>query len=664
MALRFFDTRTRQLEEFRPLDPAGRAVKMYTCGPTVYNHAHIGNFRAYIFEDLLQRWLECRGYQVERVMNLTDVDDKTIRGCRESGVPLGEFTQPFKDAFFADLETLRIEPAAHFPNATDHIARMIEMIATLIERDIAYQADDGSVYFRIGKFPTYGQLAHLDLAELRPTGRINNDEYEKESIGDFALWKAWSEADGDVAWESPWGRGRPGWHIECSAMATGLLGPQLDIHCGAVDNIFPHHEAEIAQSESCTGQTFVRHWLHCAHLIVDGQKMAKSAGNFFTLRDLLERGWSGREIRYALLAIHYRQQLNFTFDGLAAARAALARIDASAPTKAYTDVSAAEGAALALYLFAGNVLQQSAGEMQRAAEAGFRVADPPFNLPLALAQLSVYLDPDLADAQRLVGSIYNVYGNYDAARAAFSQIGPASPHFEQAQIEIADSFSKEDRNDEAINVLKSAFRRDEDANEARLTLAGLYASEDAHEEAVKTSAEAIARLGDAPPEDAWRYFVTRAASLIELDRFDEAETDLKRAVDLAPEEAVALNYLGYSWAERGRNLDEAFALIEKAVALRPQSGAIIDSLGWAHYQRGDYEAALPHLEQAASLEPADPTVTDHLGDVYWRLGRKVEARFQWQRSLELEPKERARAATEKKLRSGLEPEKPESDGNS
>ncbi len=330
MALQFFDTRTRQLEEFRPLDPAGRGVKMYTCGPTVYNHAHIGNFRAYIFEDLLQRWLEYRGYKVERVMNLTDVDDKTIRGCREAGVPLAEFTQPYKDAFFDDLKTLRIEAATHFPNATDdrHIERMIAMIAQLIESGIAYQADDGSVYFRIGKFPRYGQLAHLDLDELRPSGRVQNDEYEKESIGDFALWKAWTEADGDVAWESPWGRGRPGWHIECSAMATGLLGPRLDIHCGAVDNIFPHHEAEIAQSESCTGETFVRHWLHCAHLIVDGQKMAKSAGNFFTLRDLLERGWSGREIRYALLAIHYRQQLNFTFDGLAAARAALARIDA------------------------------------------------------------------------------------------------------------------------------------------------------------------------------------------------------------------------------------------------------------------------------------------------------------------------------------------------
>jgi cysteinyl-tRNA synthetase len=303
---------------------------MYTCGPTVYNYAHIGNFRAYVFEDLLQRHLEARGFQVERVMNLTDVDDKTIAGCRKAGVPLAEFTAHFKAAFFEDLAALRIKPANHFPAATapEHIARMIAMIQTLQSQDIAYQAEDGSVYFRIARFPNYGCLAHLNLEELRPSGRIQNDEYEKESIGDFALWKAWQEGDGDVFWESPWGRGRPGWHIECSAMATALLGPQLDIHCGGVDNIFPHHEAEIAQSECVTGLQFARYWLHCAHLMVDGQKMSKSAGNFYTLRDLLERGYSGREIRYALLSVHYRLPLNFTLSGLEAARAALSRLDA------------------------------------------------------------------------------------------------------------------------------------------------------------------------------------------------------------------------------------------------------------------------------------------------------------------------------------------------
>jgi cysteinyl-tRNA synthetase len=338
MALRFFNTYSRELEDFGPLDPAGKRVKMYTCGPTVYNHAHIGNFRAYLFEDLLQRHLEARGYQVERVMNLTDVDDKTIRGAHNSGKRLADFTAVYKDAFFQDLDTLRIKRAAHFPAATEprYIERMIAMIQQLQSLGIAYQAEDRSVYFRLSKFPDYGKLAHLNLEELRPTGRIANDEYEKESIGDFALWKAWDEADGDVGWDSPWGRGRPGWHIECSAMATALLGPELDIHCGGVDNIFPHHEAEIAQSECCTGKKFVRYWLHCAHLMVDGQKMSKSLGNFYTLRDLLMKGFTGREVRSALLAVNYRLPLNFstrdaqgdlTFPGLASSRAALHRID-------------------------------------------------------------------------------------------------------------------------------------------------------------------------------------------------------------------------------------------------------------------------------------------------------------------------------------------------
>ena len=329
MALRFFNTYSRQLEEFQPLDGVARNVKMYTCGPTVYSFAHIGNFRAYLFEDLLQRHLELRGYKVERVMNLTDVDDKTIRGCREAGVPLAAFTQPFKDAFFADLETLRIKRADAYPAATDpqQLDAMIEMIRILIARDLAYQAEDKSVYYRIKNFPEYGKLAHFNLDELQSTGRVKNDEYEKENVGDFALWKAWDEADGAVRWPSPWGPGRPGWHIECSAMATQLLGEQIDIHCGGVDNIFPHHEAEIAQTEGCTGIQFVRYWLHCAHLLVDGQKMSKSLGNFHTLRNVLERGYNGREIRYALLRVHYRAQLNFTWEGMDEARTALARID-------------------------------------------------------------------------------------------------------------------------------------------------------------------------------------------------------------------------------------------------------------------------------------------------------------------------------------------------
>lgn len=327
MPIRYFNSHSRQLEDFVPLEP-GR-VRLYTCGPTVYNFAHIGNFRAYIFEDLLQRHLEFRGFKVHRVMNLTDVDDKTIRGCRAAGIPLAEFTKPFKNAFFEDLKTLRIKPADHYPEATaaDHIARMISMISTLEENGHAYRADDGSVYFRIRSFPAYGSLAHIVLDELQSGVRVRSDEYEKENVGDFALWKAWDEADGDVWWESPWGRGRPGWHIECSAMAIGILGPQLDVHCGGEDNIFPHHEAEIAQSECVTGLRFSKYWMHCKHLQVEGTKMAKSAGNFFTLRDLMDKGWSGREVRYSLLSVKYREPLNFTMDGLAAARSALSRLD-------------------------------------------------------------------------------------------------------------------------------------------------------------------------------------------------------------------------------------------------------------------------------------------------------------------------------------------------
>jgi cysteinyl-tRNA synthetase len=329
MTMRFFNTYSRKIEEFEPRDPAGHAVSIYTCGPTVYSRAHIGNFRAYIFEDLLQRHLELRGYKVHRVMNITDVDDKTIRGAREAKVPLAKFTEQFKRAFFEDAEMLRIKRADEFPAATDqrYVDRMIDMIRELIARGLAYQADDKSVYFRIKKFPNYGKLAHFDLTQLQSTGRVKHDEYDKEHIGDFALWKAWDEEDGDVKWASPWGPGRPGWHIECSAMAMALLGDQIDIHCGGVDNIFPHHEAEIAQSEGVTGKQFVRYWLHCAHLLVDGQKMAKSLGNFNTVPDVLAKAYTGRELRYALLRVHYRVPLNFTWEGMKEARESLGRID-------------------------------------------------------------------------------------------------------------------------------------------------------------------------------------------------------------------------------------------------------------------------------------------------------------------------------------------------
>src|SRR5947209_19134075 len=253
MALRFFNTYSRKIEDFEPRDPVSRKIDMYTCGPTVYSRAHIGNFRAYIFEDLLQRHLELRGYKVHRVMNITDVDDKTIRGTREAKIPLSKFTAQFKEAFFEDIETLRIKRADDFPAATDqrYIDKMIEMIAALISRGLAYQADDKSVYFRINKFPDYGKLAHFNLTQLQSTGRVKHDEYDKEHIGDFALWKAWDEEDGAVGWESPWGRGRPGWHIVCRLLLEKKNGDQIDIHCGGVDNIFSHHAAGMGQREGC-----------------------------------------------------------------------------------------------------------------------------------------------------------------------------------------------------------------------------------------------------------------------------------------------------------------------------------------------------------------------------------------------------------------------------
>jgi cysteinyl-tRNA synthetase len=325
MSLRFYNTLTRNYEFFVPIDPG--KVRMYTCGPTVYNYAHIGNLRCYMFEDLLRRHLNVSGYAVQHVMNLTDVDDKTIRSSMEKGVPLKAYTKTFIDAFFEDLKELNIEQAEHYPAATDHIPEMIALIQTLIDKGYAYQSEDRSVYYSISKFPNYGCLCQLDVSGLRPGARVAQDEYEKENIGDFALWKAWDEKDGDVFWESPWGRGRPGWHIECSAMSMKYLGPSFDIHAGGMDNIFPHHDDEIAQSEAATGKKFVNFWLHCAHLIVDGKKMSKSAGNFFTLRDLLARGYSGREIRYELISTHYRQSLNFTLEGLDGAKTALKRLD-------------------------------------------------------------------------------------------------------------------------------------------------------------------------------------------------------------------------------------------------------------------------------------------------------------------------------------------------
>ena len=325
MELKFYNTLSRSLEEFKPVDPG--VAKMYTCGPTVYNFAHIGNFRAYTFEDILRRTLEYFGYKVTQVMNLTDVDDKTIRDSKAAGLPLNEFTQKYKNAFFDDIKTLNIESAEVYPPATCHIPEMIAMIEKLMEKGYAYKAADGCVYFSISKFEKYGQLARIDRDNQRDGVRISNDEYAKDAVGDFALWKAWDADDGDVAWDSPWGKGRPGWHIECSAMSMKYLGDNFDIHTGGVDNMFPHHEDEIAQSEAVTGKKWVNYWLHCEHLMVNNTKMSKSLGNFFTLRDLLDKGWSGREIRWVLIGAHYRKKLNFTFDALKIARETLGKFE-------------------------------------------------------------------------------------------------------------------------------------------------------------------------------------------------------------------------------------------------------------------------------------------------------------------------------------------------
>jgi cysteinyl-tRNA synthetase len=320
-----YNTMSRQLEEVVPLED--NHIRLYTCGPTVYNAAHIGNFRTYVFEDLLRRYMKYCGFRVTQVMNLTDVDDKTIRGTREAGVTLRDYTQTYKDMFFEDVKTLNIEAAEHYPAATDHVPEMIDLISRLLEKGLAYQSDDGSLYFSIAKFNDYGRLARIDTSGLRSGARVAQDEYEKESASDFALWKAWTEEDGDVVWDSPWGRGRPGWHIECSAMSMKYLGESFDMHTGGVDNMFPHHDDEIAQSEGATGKPFVKYWLHSAHLVVDGKKMSKSLGNFYTLREVMERGYQGREVRYVLLGAHYRQSLNFTFEAVEAARASLARLD-------------------------------------------------------------------------------------------------------------------------------------------------------------------------------------------------------------------------------------------------------------------------------------------------------------------------------------------------
>ncbi len=330
MVLKLFNTLSRSVQEFTPLDAAGKNVGMYCCGPTVYDYGHIGNFRTFVFSDLVRRYLEFKGFAVRHVMNITDVEDKIIRRVRETGKSLRDYTGFYEAEFLKDLGELRCLRPHDLPHATDFIPEIIALIEKLIARGIAYQAADGSVYFSIEKYRGcgchYGQLVKLNFEEMRVGERVSTDEYEKESLADFALWKARVPDDGVVFWGSPWGQGRPGWHIECSAMSMKLLGDSFDLHLGGEDLAFPHHEDEIAQSEGATGKPFVKYWLHGAHLLVEGKKMSKSLGNFFTLRDLLAKGFTGREVRYLLLTASYRETFNFTIEGLGNARTSLARI--------------------------------------------------------------------------------------------------------------------------------------------------------------------------------------------------------------------------------------------------------------------------------------------------------------------------------------------------
>jgi cysteinyl-tRNA synthetase len=325
VSLKVFNTLGRRPAELAPIEPGH--VRMYTCGPTVYNVVHIGNLRTFLWEDVLRRHLTASGYRVTQIMNLTDVDDKTIRGASEAGLSLRDFTSKYAELFFRDIDRLGLQRVEQYPRATDHVPEMQEITARLLERGHAYESE-GSVYFRIATFPDYGKLSGIDLTQARRGDRVADDEYEKEDVKDFVLWKAGKP--GEPTWPSPWGPGRPGWHIECSAMSIKYLGRHFDIHTGAVDNIFPHHENEIAQSEAATGETFVDLWLHAEHLIVEGEKMAKSKGNFLTLDDVLARRNDPMAVRYLLLSVPYRRKLNFTWEALAGAAAAVDRMRSAA----------------------------------------------------------------------------------------------------------------------------------------------------------------------------------------------------------------------------------------------------------------------------------------------------------------------------------------------
>ena len=322
MSLRFYNTLTQQVEDFQPQH--NNEVRMYTCGPTVYNFVHIGNLRTFTFQDILRRWLQARGYQLNHVMNITDVDDKILRNAAKEGKSLQDYTEPYTQAFLEDTGKLRLQRPERMVKATEHINEMVEAVQTLDEKGFTYTSE-GSTYYRISKFPSYGKLSHLDFSGVKDGARVDNDEYDKDSARDFVLWKARKENE-TFWWDTPIGAGRPGWHIECSVMAMKYLGETLDIHAGGIDLTFPHHENEIAQSEAISGKPFAKYWLHSEHLNIDMQKMSKSLGNFYTLRDLVGMGYTADQLRYLLASVPYRKKLNFTLDGLVAAKSSIQRL--------------------------------------------------------------------------------------------------------------------------------------------------------------------------------------------------------------------------------------------------------------------------------------------------------------------------------------------------
>jgi cysteinyl-tRNA synthetase len=421
---RLYNTLTRQVEPFAPAD--GTTVRMYTCGPTVYNPAHLGNFRTFLFEDLMRRVLALRGWRVHQVMNLTDVDDKIIKRAQEQGKTITQVTEPVIAVFHRDREYLRIQAAEAYPKATDFIPQMIALVERLVARDVAYQAEDGSVYFAIARFPEYGRLSRLDTREIKSGARVIQDDYSKENAQDFALWKAAKpedEATG-AAWDSPWGRGRPGWHLECSAMAMDLLGETLDLHCGGIDLIFPHHEDEIAQSEAATGVPFSRVWSHGAFLLTEGAKMAKRVGNVSTVSGLREARFSAAALRHFVFNTHYRKELNLSEEALEASRQAVRRVGDFA-LRLNSDAALALGGTPELAAAADEAVQQ--------AEAAFF---DDLNGPEALAALFDFIRRANAELDRRGGDRASIL----RAREAFAHIDRVLdivPEEEAADAELA-----------------------------------------------------------------------------------------------------------------------------------------------------------------------------------------------------------------------------------